>query len=167
MIYFLAPWIISVLAGGEFEKSVMVLRILLVAMVFAYLQIRSNDPFHIFSSDKDSAVLSKLRFLDWTTDFAKETFFLKPFSLFARLSHSFESRVIDAFVNLIAKGSVVFAHLISWIDRNVVDGGVQFTVFAIRSSGQAVRKIQNGKIQSYYLASILGVFLLILWLLVL
>ena len=139
----------------------------IVAMVFAYLQIRSNDPFQIFSSDKDSAVLSKLRFLDWTTDFAKETFFLKPFSLFARLSHSFESRVIDAFVNLIAKGSVVFAHLISWIDRNVVDGGVQFTVFAIRSSGQAVRKIQNGKIQSYYLASILGVFLLILWLLVL
>jgi len=37
VIYFLAPWIISVLAGGEFEKSVMVLRILLVAMVFAYL----------------------------------------------------------------------------------------------------------------------------------
>jgi O-antigen/teichoic acid export membrane protein len=37
VIYFLAPWIISVLAGGEFEKSVIVLRILLVAMVFAYL----------------------------------------------------------------------------------------------------------------------------------
>lgn len=37
VVYFLAPWIISVLAGGEFEKSVMVLRILLVAMVFAYL----------------------------------------------------------------------------------------------------------------------------------
>ncbi len=37
VVYFLAPWIISILAGSEFEKSIIVLRILLVAMVFAYL----------------------------------------------------------------------------------------------------------------------------------
>jgi O-antigen/teichoic acid export membrane protein len=36
-IYFLAPWIISVLAGSIYLASVEVLRILLVAMVFAYL----------------------------------------------------------------------------------------------------------------------------------
>ena len=36
MVYFLAPWIINVLSGSEFGKSVEVLRILLVAMVFAY-----------------------------------------------------------------------------------------------------------------------------------
>ena len=138
-----------------------------VAIVLAYIQIRSKDPFQIYSSDKDSGLLSKLDVLDWTTDFARETFFLKPFSFFTSLAKRFESRVIDAFVNFVAKGSVVIAHLISWIDRNVVDGGVHFTVFTVRSSGQAVRKIQNGKIQSYFLASIIGVFLLILWMLVL
>lgn len=37
MIYFGAPWIINVLAGNEFENSVKILRILLVAMVFAYM----------------------------------------------------------------------------------------------------------------------------------
>jgi O-antigen/teichoic acid export membrane protein len=37
VVYFLSPWIIKVLSGNEFEKSVIVLRILLVAMVFAYL----------------------------------------------------------------------------------------------------------------------------------
>ena len=36
-IYFLAPWIISVLAGSAYLASVEVLRILLVAMVFAYI----------------------------------------------------------------------------------------------------------------------------------
>jgi len=36
-IYFLAPWIIMVLAGNAYLASVEVLRILLVAMVFAYL----------------------------------------------------------------------------------------------------------------------------------
>jgi polysaccharide transporter, PST family len=37
VVYFLAPWIIGVLSGNGFEKSILVLRILLVAMVFAYL----------------------------------------------------------------------------------------------------------------------------------
>ena len=36
MVYFLAPWIINVLSGNEFGKSVEVLRILLIAMLFAY-----------------------------------------------------------------------------------------------------------------------------------
>lgn len=36
-IYFLAPWIISLLAGSVYLASIKVLRILLVAMVFAYL----------------------------------------------------------------------------------------------------------------------------------
>ncbi len=36
-IYFLAPWIVFVLAGTDYLVSVGVLRILLVAMVFAYL----------------------------------------------------------------------------------------------------------------------------------
>lgn len=37
IVYWLAPWIINVLAGNEFGESVMILRILLVAMVFAYI----------------------------------------------------------------------------------------------------------------------------------
>lgn len=37
IVYWLAPWMINVLSGDEFERSVGVLRILLVAMVFAYV----------------------------------------------------------------------------------------------------------------------------------
>jgi len=36
-VYFLAPWIIQVLAGNQFGESVVILRILLVAMIFAYI----------------------------------------------------------------------------------------------------------------------------------
>ncbi|MDD4937911.1 MAG: flippase [Candidatus Shapirobacteria bacterium] len=36
-VYLLSPWIIRVLAGNEFGESVLILRILLVAMVFAYI----------------------------------------------------------------------------------------------------------------------------------
>lgn len=37
LIFILAPWIINVLAGSSFGPSVTILRILLVAMVFAYI----------------------------------------------------------------------------------------------------------------------------------
>jgi O-antigen/teichoic acid export membrane protein len=37
MVYWLSPWIIQVLAGNQFGEAVMVLRILLVAMIFAYI----------------------------------------------------------------------------------------------------------------------------------
>lgn len=37
VIYFMAPWIIQVLAGSEFGMSVTVLRILLIALVFSYI----------------------------------------------------------------------------------------------------------------------------------
>ncbi|MFA5749786.1 MAG: oligosaccharide flippase family protein [Candidatus Shapirobacteria bacterium] len=36
-IYWLSPWIINILAGNEFGESVIILRILLIAMVFAYI----------------------------------------------------------------------------------------------------------------------------------
>jgi O-antigen/teichoic acid export membrane protein len=36
-VYWLAPWIIQVLAGNQFGESVIILRILLIAMIFAYI----------------------------------------------------------------------------------------------------------------------------------
>ncbi|MFA6361737.1 MAG: polysaccharide biosynthesis C-terminal domain-containing protein, partial [Candidatus Shapirobacteria bacterium] len=36
-IYWLSPWIIKVLAGNEFGESLIILRILLIAMIFAYI----------------------------------------------------------------------------------------------------------------------------------
>jgi NADH-quinone oxidoreductase subunit L len=137
-----------------------------IAISLAWFQIRSKDPFGIYSGEENLGLSQKKSFFNWTRDFERETFFLLPFTFMTSCLKRFEAGVIDAFVDFVAKGSVVAAHLISWIDQYIVDGGVHFTVFAIRSSGQAARKIQNGKIQSYFLATIAGVFLLILWLVV-
>ena len=98
--------------------------------------------------------------------FSNETYFLAPFAYIARISGLFEKKVINAFVDFVAKASVVLAHLASWGDRNVVDGGVKLTVYSIRSAGQGVRNLQNGKIQSYFLVTVAGLFLLILWLVI-
>ncbi len=135
-----------------------------LAIFVAYRQIRSENPFRIHSPENNAQGWFGLNIFNWNADFAREIFFLKPFSFITTILEKFEKQIIDNFVDFVAKSSVVFAHILSWVDRILVDGGVHLTVFAIRSSGQAVRRIQNGKIQSYFLATVAGVFLLILWL---
>ncbi len=133
----------------------------IIAILFALRQIKSDNPFLLHSINNPN---SSRPLFSWTSDYAHDTFFLKPFGFIAAVLKRFESGVVDALVNFVAKSSVVMAHLTSWIDKYIVDGGVHLTVFTIRFSGQAVRKAQNGKIQSYFLVAVTGVFLLIVWL---
>lgn len=37
IVYYLSPWMVQVLAGNEFGESILILRILLIAMIFAYI----------------------------------------------------------------------------------------------------------------------------------
>jgi NADH-quinone oxidoreductase subunit L len=132
----------------------------LVSIFLAYRESKKENPFQISSRNE---IQSKLSF-SLLGDYSNEKYFLVPFAYIAGMCKRFEKRVIDAFVEFVAKGSVVLAHLLSWGDRNIVDGGVKLTVFSIRSAGQTVRSLQSGKIQSYLLVTITGLLLLILWL---
>ena len=137
--------------------------ITIIAIFLAYRQALTENPFKIYSDPKIAPKYSSPGF-SWLNDYSNEKYFLVPFIFLADVSKQFEKLFVDALINLIAKGSVVIAHLLSWGDKNVVDGGVKLTIYSIRSTGQAVRGLQNGKIQSYFLVTVMGVFLLILWL---
>ena len=137
--------------------------ITIIAIFLAYRQALTENPFKIYSAPKIAPKYSSPGF-SWLNDYSNEKYFLVPFIFLADVSKQFEKLFVDALINLIAKGSVVIAHLLSWGDKNVVDGGVKLTIYSIRSAGQAVRGLQNGKIQSYFLVTVMGVFLLILWL---
>jgi NADH-quinone oxidoreductase subunit L len=132
-----------------------------IAICLAYREMRTENPFGVKTAATQPATLNRLSFL---RDFSNDHYFIIPFSWITRYLKIFEKHVIDAFIDLIAKGSVVLGHLIGWFDKVFVDGGVNLTVFSIRSAGQAARSLQNGKIQSYYIVTAMGVFLLILWL---
>ncbi|MCE6988591.1 NADH-quinone oxidoreductase subunit L [Dyadobacter sp. CY323] len=133
-----------------------------LAIFLAYRQMKAPDPFGVNGS-KTAPETEKL---SWLRDYSQEHYFIIPFSFITNYLMRIEKRIVDRFVDLVAKSSVVFAHVISWVDRTFVDGGVHLTVFSIRSAGQAVRSAQNGKIQSYFIVTAMGVFLLILWLVV-
>lgn len=74
--------------------------------------------------------------------------------------------VIDYGINTFAKILVVFAKIIGWFDRAIVDGIVRGIAIIARLLGNLGRWMQNGKIQSYYLFSILGLLLLVFYILI-
>ena len=91
------------------------------------------------------------------------TFFLIYFQKIAIFCAHLDRKVVDAMVNGVGKLTVVLAHLISWTDRHITDGGVKVVAGTARGAGQVVRLFQNGKIQSYFLLTFVSVFLLLLW----
>ncbi len=105
----------------------------------------------------------------WLRDFEEQlnhsTFFLAPFQRIAEGCLKLETRIIDYSVGLLAKGTVVLSHILGWMDRSVLDGAVRLTVFGVRSSGLAVRKAQNGKIQFYFVVTVISLLLIAAWLL--
>jgi NADH-quinone oxidoreductase subunit L len=136
-----------------------------LSIFLAYREIKTDNPFQVYVP-KTSGSPALQRF-EWLRDYSNTEYFIIPFAYITRFLKIFEKKVIDSTVDRIAKVSVVLGHLIGWFDRFFVDGGVNLTVYSIRSAGQAVRNLQNGRIQSYYIVTAMGVFLLILWLVIL
>lgn len=133
-----------------------------VSIFLAYRETSADNPFKV--NDPIPAGEPAQSPWNWLRGYSNEQYFLIPFEFIAKYLKAFEKNIVDALVDLVAKGSLVFGHFIAWIDRMFVDGAVNLTVFSIRSAGQAARNMQSGRIQSYYIVTVMGVFLLILWL---
>lgn len=133
-----------------------------ISIFLAYRETGAMNPFRV--NDPIPAGDSVQSPWNWLRDYSTEHYFIIPFDFITKYLKLFEKNIVDALVDLIAKGSLVFGHFIAWFDRMFVDGAVHLTVFSIRSAGRAARNMQSGRIQSYYIVAVMGVFLLILWL---
>ena len=56
----------------------------------------------------------------------------------------------------------LFAGMLNWLDRRIVDGAVDFIAWLCRSAGSAVARLQTGQTQAYAVAIALGTLLIIL-----
>ena len=161
-------WLLTFIRGGESAHIIWVpavaVLVTLVSVFLAIREIRSDDPFHV----RGQSVTGRSLFarLSWLRDYPGDQYFIIPFSFIAKSLAVFEIHVVDGVVNAAGRVSVVLGHMIAWFDRFVVDGVVNGIVFLIHTAGNAVRGLQNGRIQSYYIVTAMGVFLLILWLVV-
>ncbi len=73
-----------------------------------------------------------------------------------------DNKVLDRSVVQFVRFNVIFAHLLAWKDRVIVDGIALGAAHTVSFVGSVGRSMQNGKIQSYVWTAVFGVFLLII-----
>jgi NADH-quinone oxidoreductase subunit L len=78
----------------------------------------------------------------------------------------FDQHYIDYSLNTLGKMTVILAKIVGWFDRKAVDGAVNLTAWLAGVIGRMGRGLQNGKIQSYYVFSLLGLILLVVYILI-
>ncbi|MHC2990608.1 proton-translocating NADH-quinone oxidoreductase subunit L [Pontibacter sp. HJ8] len=88
---------------------------------------------------------------------------VKPTLLLARSLYRVDKRVIDYTLDYGSKWVVVFAKIVKWFDKWVVDGSVWLIGAGTKVLGRFGRGLQNGKVQSYYAYSLFGFILIMLY----
>lgn len=90
---------------------------------------------------------------------------ISPLLRLAALLNRADQRVIDGAVNGVGISGVVLAYLTSGFDRYVVDGAVNGAAWLAGRLGWLTRRVQNGQVQSYITAAVVGLLILLWWIL--
>lgn len=98
-------------------------------------------------------------------DFFIRVLTIRPALRFAAFLNRMDQRVVDGVVNGAGVTTVVIAHITTGFDRLGVDGVVNGVAWLASRLGQLTRSIQNGRVQSYITAAVVGLLVVLWWLL--
>ncbi len=104
--------------------------------------------------------LYKFSLNKWYVDEFYDKTFIGGTLEFSRWLSIFDNKVVDGIVNGAATLTRGVSAVSGWFDTYVVDGLVNFTAFFSGVLGFGLKKIQNGKVQSYVLVVVLSLILL-------
>lgn len=90
---------------------------------------------------------------------------INPTLKFAAWLSRTDQRAVDGAVNGAGVSSVVLAHLMHGVDRFGVDGLVNGVAWLAGRVGRLTRSVQNGRVQSYISAAVVGLLVLLWWIL--
>ncbi len=110
--------------------------------------------------------LGRISFNHWYQDVLYEKAIVKFIVIKGKALAWFDEKILDGFVNGLAKTQVVLAHIVRWFDKYIIDGFVHLTVSTSGRIGQATRSIQSGNVQTYILSAMILLILLLLWLMI-
>lgn len=108
--------------------------------------------------------LRSISFHNWYLDKFYHSLVITPFLHLSAVVHRIDQHMVDALVNLLGVSQVVIAHLIAWIDRYIIDGVVRLVAWLATFAGWVVRPVQQGRIQAYFILSLLLFVTLLYWL---
>ncbi|GAB4026677.1 NADH-quinone oxidoreductase subunit 5 family protein [Spirosoma gilvum] len=90
---------------------------------------------------------------------------INPTHKLANLLSRTDKRLVDGTVNNLGIATVGLAYLVRATDRLVIDGIVNGIAWIAGLFGQITRSVQNGRVQSYITATVVGLVLVLWWLL--
>ena len=134
--------------------AVNILSILVIYGAYAIYIKRRANPF------PQEGFLFRLSANEWYFDDIYNKVIVKPLIILSRATFWFDRRVIDGFVNVMARAGIALSKLSSWFDRHIIDGFLNLLVAIVRGIGNFARRFQGGKVQ-YYLFSMLVVILIL------
>jgi NADH-quinone oxidoreductase subunit L len=74
---------------------------------------------------------------------------IRPTIKFANLINRFDKGIIDGFINLVGKVTVIISKGVHIFDSGVIDGLVNWTANETYNSGKRLRLLQTGNISGY------------------
>jgi NADH-quinone oxidoreductase subunit L len=103
----------------------------------------------------------RIVFHKYYVDEAYQASFVNGTMRLSGLSSWFDSKVIDAIVNLAGTVGRFCSSIQGWIDANIVDGAVNLVASLSIRAGRSLRRVQTGRIQNYVLGLTAGAVVLV------
>ena len=152
--------------GSHFWVTVGATGVAILGLVAAYFTFRPTTKYsreYASAPDEPTDYYGKLSFRNWFLDWIYHYSVVKGHELFSNACSWVDRNVIDWFIDRLAKLQVIVAHVAGWIDEFIVDGLVDLSASVSRQIGGVTRSLQNGKVQDYFIWSVMGLLILILW----
>ena len=98
-------------------------------------------------------------------DFFYQHLIIKPTLRLSALLTRTDYRVVDGLVDGFGVSIVVLAHITRVVDKLGLDGFINRLVWLVGLLGRLTRSVQNGRIQSYITAAVVGLLVVLWWIL--
>ncbi|MDO1448301.1 NADH-quinone oxidoreductase subunit L [Rhodocytophaga aerolata] len=109
------------------------------------------------------AFLKNLSLHNWYLEDIYRILFVRTGQLFSKVTNGIDKKLLDTIIDYASISMVVLAHIFAWIDRNLVDGLVNFAAYLAGRIGALTRSVQGGRVQSYFLYTLFGLLILVVW----
>ena len=124
---------------------------------------KSNYAINYYNREGARNFWQWLSFNNWYLDNIYNRFIVSPVEWISRKLQVFEAKVLDYFIDKFATFNIILAHIVGWVDRAIVDGFVNFSVFFAGRVGLMTKSMQGGKVQSYIALAFVGILIFIFW----
>ncbi len=115
------------------------------------------------TKQRPKGLLGKLSFNAWYIEDIYEKI-SDGFLNISKTSFQIDKKIIDRSIDLFGVSTVVFAKAMAIVDREIVDGLVNFAAWVSRTIGNAYTKVHAARVQNQLLWLVLFIIVIVLWL---